>query len=128
MHLMKYSTLTYAEALADVAREAHAGDVPRIQKNFLELLRRSGDEAHLSKILVEAERIMRAKDGSKHFVVTTARKQKMAAHEILKDLVGPHDAVTESVDPTLVAGMRVVVNDEMVFDGSLRSKLEKMFG
>ncbi len=125
---MRYSIRNYAQALADVSQEAHAKDAHDIQKNFLELLRRSGDEAHLGKILVEAERIMRAKDGSKHFVVTMARKQKSSGHEILKHLVRPHDVVTESIDSTLVAGIRVTMNDEMVFDGSLKTKLNAMFG
>jgi F0F1-type ATP synthase delta subunit len=45
----------------------------------------------------------------------------------VKHLVGPHDVVEEEIDPSLVAGMKVVVNDERVFDGSLKAKLDKLF-
>jgi F0F1-type ATP synthase delta subunit len=125
---MRYSIQNYAKALAEVLAAAHGEDGSFIQKNFLELLRRSGDEAHLSKIVAEAERIMRAKDGTKRIVVHVARKQKQSARELVKHLVGPHDAVEEAIDPSLIAGMKVTMNDEMMFDGSLKTKLEAMFG
>ena len=125
---MRYSIKNYAQALADAVITAHDKDGMEIAKNFLELLRRSGDEAHMPKIVAEAERIMRAKDGSKRIVVSIARKQKQPAHGLVKHLVGPHDAIEEQIDPSLIAGMKVTVNDEMMFDGSLKTKLEVMFG
>jgi F0F1-type ATP synthase delta subunit len=125
---MRYSIQNYAKALAEAAMSAHDTEAALIRKNFLELLRRSGDEAHLPKIVTEAERIMRAKDSSKRIVVSIARKQKQSAHELVKHLAGPHDAVEERIDPSLIAGMKVTVNNEMMFDGSLKTKLGVMFG
>jgi F0F1-type ATP synthase delta subunit len=124
---MKYPVRTYAKALSEAMIMTHGKSAGEIQKNFLELLRRSGDEAHLAKILEETERLLRAKDGTKKFTVRIARAQKKSAREFVKHLIGPNDAVEEVVDPSLVAGMKVVVNDEVVFDGSLRSKLDKLF-
>src|SRR5579885_2833497 len=118
---MRYSIQNYAKALAEVAAEAKPNEAPAIQKNFLELLRRSGDEAHLAKIVDEAERLMRRKDGSRHILVRLARKQKQPARELVKHLTGPRDRVEEQTDPTLIAGMQVIVNDERKFDASLGS-------
>jgi F0F1-type ATP synthase delta subunit len=124
---MKYPTRIYAKALAESVFTADASHAEKIRHNFLELVRFYGDEAHLPKILEETERLLRAKNGTKKFTVRVARAQKKSAREFVKNLIGPNDAVEEVVDSSLVAGMKVVVNDEMVFDGSLRSKLDKLF-
>jgi F0F1-type ATP synthase delta subunit len=122
---MKYPTIIYARALAEAISANGKSD--EVRRNFLELLRRSGDEAHLPKILEETERMLRVKDGTKRVVVRVARKQKQPARELAGHLVGPADVVEEEVDQTIIAGMRVVVNDEREFDGSLKSKLDKLF-
>ncbi len=106
---------------------AHGKSSDEIRRNFLDLLRFSGDEAHLAKILAEAERFLREEDGTKKFSVRVARAQKKPAHELIKHLVGSRDVVEEEIDPSLIAGMKVIVNDEMAFDGSLRSKLDRLF-
>jgi F0F1-type ATP synthase delta subunit len=124
---MKYPARIYAQALAEAMAMAHGKTADEIRKNFMELLRRSGDEAHLAKILEEAERFLREKDGTKKFSVQVARLQKIPARELIKHLIGPNDRVEEETDPSLISGMKVVVNDEMVFDGSLRAKLDKLF-
>ena len=123
---MKYPAHIYAKALAEAIASGRHHD--EIKKNFIQLLRKSGDEVHLQKILEEAERFLREKDGTKKIVVHLARPQKAPVRDLVKHLVGPHDAVEEDIDPSLIAGMKVTVNDERSFDGSLASKLERMFG
>jgi F0F1-type ATP synthase delta subunit len=125
---MKYSIHIYAKALAAVATAAHGADADRICKNFIELLRRSGDGERLLKVLTAAERIMRAKDGTKRIVVRMARKQKLSARELVAHLMGPHDAAVAEIDPSLIAGVKVIINDEREYDGSLKTKLDRLFG
>lgn len=122
---MKYSAHIYAKALAEAIASGHGHD--EIRKNFLELLRRSGDDVHLLKILEEAERFLREKDGTKHFVVRLARAQQASARELMKHAIGPRDTVEEVIDASLIAGMKVTVNDERSYDGTLKAKLGKMF-
>jgi F0F1-type ATP synthase delta subunit len=124
---MKYSAHIYAKALAEAMAMPHGKSHDEIRRNFLDILRSHGDEAHLSKILAETERILRAKDGTKKFSVHVARAQRKSAREFVKQMMGPHDVAEEEIDPSLVAGMKVIVNEEMVFDGSLRSKLDILF-
>jgi len=38
------------------------------------------------------------------------------------------DVVEARIDPDLIAGIKITVNDEMQFDGSLKSKLNKVLG
>jgi F0F1-type ATP synthase delta subunit len=42
-------------------------------------------------------------------------------------MVKKDDVVVERIDPALVAGMKMTVNDEEQFDGSLQRKLASLF-
>jgi F0F1-type ATP synthase delta subunit len=57
-----------------------------------------------------------------------ARKQKLSARELAAHLMGPHDAAAQEIDPSLIAGVKVIINDEREFDGSLKTKLDRLFG
>ncbi len=123
---MKYSVSDYAKAL-DGAVAAPKADDAANAKNFLALLRRHGDGSRLEKILDEAARLARGKHGVREVTIASARpltaSQAIAAKKFLK----PGDMATYALDPALVAGVKIVVNDEMQFDGSLKSKLDALF-
>lgn len=121
---MKYPTHLYAKALAEVIGE---DDSAKIVKNFLALVRRNGDEAHLRKIIEEAARLARAKAGIRKVTISSARTLSAAQEKLIAKIVKPKDVVERAIDPELVAGIRIVLNDEMQFDGSLRGKLDKVF-
>jgi F0F1-type ATP synthase delta subunit len=36
--------------------------------------------------------------------------------------------VEDRIDPALFAGLRIIIDDEKQFDGSLKGKLDKMLG
>ncbi len=42
--------------------------------------------------------------------------------------VKPDDVIEERIDQELIAGIRIILDDELQFDGSLKNKLEKAFG
>jgi F0F1-type ATP synthase delta subunit len=124
---MKYPALIYAKALAAIAIDpkANSGEVT---KNFMALLRKNGDESHARKIVEETARIFRRTSGLRKVTIESARplskKQKNALAGILKK----DDDVEERVNPDLIAGIRIIMNDEMQFDGSMKKKLDAIFG
>lgn len=132
---MKYPAHVYAKALIEVLddvsaekKTAGARDEEKLAKNFLELVKRNGDEMHLRKILEEASRFARGRNGFRKVIIDSARaftpaQRKEVAHVLKKD-----DVITERIDPSLIAGMRITVNDELQFDGSLKRKLDTAFG
>ena len=128
---MKYSVHTYAQALVEViedqTRGAKLGDNV-IEKNFLELVRKNGDEVHLPQILDEASRLARGKSGIRQVTVESARELSASQKTTLKHFMKPHDVVEERIDPELIAGIKITVNDELQFDGSLKNKLNKVLG
>ena len=123
---MKYPAHYYAKALAEAAAAPRA-DGDAIAKNFAALLARNGDQGLGRKILEEAARYARGKHGVRKVVIESARPLTAAQKKGLAPLLRPGDVAVEETVPALVAGIRVVVDDETLFDGSLKGKLDAMF-
>lgn len=124
---MKYSVHTYAQALVAVIEDKAVKD-DVIEKNFLALVRKNGDEGHLPQILEEASRLARGKSGIRKVTVESARELSPSQKATLKQFIQLHDEVEERIDKELIAGIKITVNDETQFDGSLKSKLNKVLG
>jgi F0F1-type ATP synthase delta subunit len=131
---MKYSVQQYAKALVAALRNPHA-EQGAISRNFLALARRNGDEALLKKIVGEAGRLARAGEESKtggrtgvrEVVIESARPLNASQKKVIHAFVKFHDIVHEKIDPALVAGVKIIVNDELQFDGTLHAKLNTLF-
>lgn len=124
---MKYAPKYYAEAFAALAwKPMDQAKETELVKNFLALITRNGDMNQIGKILNETEAALRARTGRRKVTIETARSvdglYKELVHFVKKD-----DIVEEKVDPKLVAGLRVVVNDTLQFDGTLKRKLDALF-
>ena len=124
---MRYSTQNYAKALAAATVNAKSGDNARIIRNFTGLLQKSGDETHAGKIIKEASRILLLWDGGREIVFESARPLGVTPQKAFQEFATPKDVVTLRTDPGLIAGVRVVINGEREFDGSLKGKLDKLF-
>ena len=126
---MKYSAQTYAKALVEVltSHEPKAKD-EEIAQNFLALVRKNNDEGHLKKILEEASRFARGRGGVRKVTVESARELKATQKDLVKQFIKPGDVVEERIDPELIAGIRIILNDELQFDGSLKNKLNRALG
>ncbi len=131
---MKHPAHIYAKALVEVLSDAQrsggaaAAGEARIAENFLALVRHNGDEIHLRKILEEASRFARGKNGIRKVTIESARKITAAQRAMIGRLVKPDDVVGERIDPDLIAGMKITLNDELQFDGSLKNKLNRVLG
>lgn len=127
---MRYPVYAYAKALASVLIEVKGkGEAQKhaAAKNFIALVRRSGDEAHLKKILDEAARLVRARENIRKLTIESARELTPAQEALVEQLTKPDDVVERAIDPELIAGVRIIMNDEMQFDGTLRGKLDTVF-
>jgi F0F1-type ATP synthase delta subunit len=128
---MKYPAHIYAKALVEVLSDqktsgtAHDAEVA---KNFLALIKKNGDESHLKKILEEASRFARGKSGVRKVTIASARELSPSQTETMGRFVKPGDVVERRIDPELIAGIKITLNDEMQFDGSLKTKLNKVLG
>lgn len=125
---MKYSPKLYAQALGDVAAGALSADKEKkIARNFLELVRKNGDDGQMRKILAEAERRLREKTGLRKITIETAREMRQPPARMFKQFIQKSDIVEEKTDPSLIAGVKITVNDGMQLDATLRRKLNRLF-
>jgi F0F1-type ATP synthase delta subunit len=124
---MRYSLKNYAEALAAAVHDAGPSQKDAIIRNFLGILGKSGDEAHAEKIVSAAEKILRKKDGGREIVFESARPLKRSNQNPLLEIAKEKDTITQRINLGLIAGVRIIVDGEREFDGSLKGKLDKMF-
>jgi F0F1-type ATP synthase delta subunit len=125
---MKYPAHIYAKALVEVLGDPKIKDDGLIARNFLGLVERSGDMGHLRKILEEASRFARGKSGVRKITIESARALHPSQRDTMKHFMKAGDMVEERIDPDLVAGIKITLNDELQFDGSLKNKLNKVLG
>lgn len=125
---MKYPAHIYAQALVELMADAEKKKHEDIGRRFIALVAKYGDEVHLQKILEEAARLERGRMGIRKVVLESARPLTPVQRKKLEHFATKEDVVQERVDPALVAGARIFVDDEMEFDGSLGGKLNAIFG
>jgi F0F1-type ATP synthase delta subunit len=123
---MKYSAHLYAKALDEALADPKANHAV-IAKNFIDLVRKNGNEGHFQKILEEAGRFARGRTGIRKVVIESARTLGKSQEKTLQQFIKPGDVVTYAMDPELVAGIKIIVNDELQFDGTMKGKLDKLF-
>ena len=125
---MKYPAHIYAKALAEaIAHAKGKAAEDAVLKNFIALVRRNGDEGNIRKLVEEAARMVRGKSGVRKVTIETARAQGAAQRKSLRRFIKEGDIVEERIDPTLVAGVKIILDDELQFDGSLKGKMDKIF-
>ena len=125
---MKYSAYFYAKAFAELAsRKLTHAEEAKFVKNFLAVIAKNNDSHELKKILGATEKMVREKTGTRKIILESARDIKKTPREILGKFLRASDVTEIKINPDLVAGIRLTVNDNEQFDGSLKRKLEKLF-
>ena len=125
---MKHSPQLYAHAFSAVASGPLSSEREKtLVKNFLNLIKKNGDEHQLKKILARTEQQLREDCGRRKVVIETARRQKHSCADRLKGFITKDDIIEEDIDSELGAGLRITVNDELRFDGSYKKRLSGLF-
>jgi F0F1-type ATP synthase delta subunit len=124
---MRYPTHIYARALAEVIETTKPQDEANIVKNFMDLVIKNGDGMHFEKILEETARFARKNSGIRKIVIESARELTPRNKKEIDSFTRPGDVVVETVNPELIAGARIVIDDELQLDGTLKGKLDKVF-
>jgi F0F1-type ATP synthase delta subunit len=124
---MKYSPQIYARVFSEIVCDPSFDKKEEfLVKNFLGLIAKNNDQHQLKKIIALAEKLVRAKTGRRKLVIETARPVKKLDN-IIKKIIKKDDIVEEKINKDLIAGLKVVLNDEMQFDGSMQRKIKKLF-
>ncbi|HEY4518124.1 MAG TPA: F0F1 ATP synthase subunit delta [Candidatus Paceibacterota bacterium] len=116
---MSISAHTYARAYVEAGAEAQAG-------KLIATLRKRGDLHKAALVADEVERIITKERGGKMVKVEFARALGVAERAKLLNEFGPKDRVTTTVNPSLIAGVRIEFDGERELDVSLAGKLKNI--
>ncbi len=122
---MKHKPKDYAKALVDLVSEKKSeSQQKKLVDNFLKLLKKNGDLKKSKEIISLAEMLFLKKTGGRKIIFEMARETKK---ESFKGFLKKHDVVEEKINPDLIAGVKIVVNNEKQLDFSLMKKLNNIF-
>lgn len=124
---MKHKPIDYARAFAKAASKKLTKEAQtELVRRFVALVIRNHDTFQFKKILTAAEQILREISGQRKIVIETAREQAGLKSRFEK-MLRPDDIVQIKITPELIAGVRITINDELVFENTVRRKLNKIF-
>ena len=111
---MRFKPTDYAKAYMETK--------PATQ-DILGVVEKHGDMGRLEKILAEIEKLVVKEAGGRMINMEFARKTDMVEKFKFK----PHDSVHVSINPLLVAGVRITIDGSTEFDNSLVRKINTLW-
>ena len=122
------SPALYAKVLVDETHAKHAHELEGTIRRFVAHVQRNGDSHKFSAIVKECEKAARAKAGKKLLTIESARELDSHSLELIKKSFtrGAVD-IEEKINPELVAGVRIMENEERQLDASLSHMLNQIF-
>lgn len=122
--MKRISPSAYAEAFVAVALMSEE----KAARGLVSAIRRHNDWARRGKILEACEQAWRKIEGKSLLTIESARplaREQVAklAHRFPRSAYD----VEEKVNPSLVAGAKLIIDGERQFDGSLKRKIDKLF-
>lgn len=121
--MTQHSPFSYASAMLELPEKSLIKDAFR---NFLHILRRNGDLAKLPRILSELKKQYRKKYGIKDVEIMLARENPKIVSQMqyaLKLKEEPRVVIKKDI----LGGAVITINDEVLIDGSVKTRLEKLF-
>lgn len=122
---MRYSPASYAQALSKSLERSK--EEKTLLVNFLKVIKKNGDQKILPKILEAFKKIEIKKKGGSHVKIEFAREPLEAQRTSIIKKFKSEDWIETSLNPALVAGVRVTIDGEREIDNSLSRKLHKLF-
>ena len=123
---MKYSSKQYAAALLEALRGRPDKEHSKIMRNFLVILAKNGERSKLSSIIRDAERGYYKELGFKKVVIETTSKASPAIKKEVQRILGKKISISEKINPELLAGIKILIDDSILIDASAQSKIQRM--
>lgn len=124
---MRYSPTLLAKAFLVVSHKTPQNKDGQIIKNFLNVAAKYGGASYLKKTMGEIERLARQERGLKQISINSARPLPRKLVTAITSNFHKNDEVRESISPELIAGIKIVIDNELSIDNTLKRKLETLF-
>lgn len=124
---MKYKPKQYAEALVK-ALDGAEPETARVRiRVFAELLKKHHMLGKAENIVRAAERRLAKRAGARRIRVESAAPASAALQKDIADIFGGKAWIEQKVQPGLLAGVRVLIDDETLIDASGKRRIAQMF-
>jgi len=124
---MKYKTKDYAKALVEILSDKKIANDKKVAHGFIKLLERQNDLKKSKEIIDLAEFLLAKKNNKKSVVFQTARKLSDSQRNLLLKSTERGDIVKEKINPELIAGVKIIIDDEKQLDQTLLKKINNLF-
>lgn len=120
---MKYSSKIYATALLEAIEEKSQAEAV---KKFLSIMRKNGDFSKLPNILRDFKKAYNKQHGIKEVKINLAREEKNVVNQVKEILKLKHEPEVE-INKEILGGVVITIDDEVVIDGSIKTRINKLF-
>ncbi|MFY9463249.1 MAG: F0F1 ATP synthase subunit delta [Candidatus Sungiibacteriota bacterium] len=124
---MRSTSGQYAHALIDALVEASDDARPQIIRRFLALLRKNKDMRRLGAIMRKVEKQSLADQGLYKIAVSSVSPLTEKTKNEIEKSLAKKLLWEETIDPALLGGIRILIDDELLIDASARHRLDRMF-
>src|SRR3989344_5780051 len=124
---MKYSPRQYAQAIYAALEREKEKQRPESWKKILLILRRNGDMNKLPAILRSFEKVYLEEEGLQKVEIETVSPLGSDLEKEIKNVLGKKLLLNKKINPKLLAGLTIMINDEILIDGSAKRRLDRIF-
>lgn len=124
---MKYSPRQYAKALLLILAERKPPEQKELIRRFLLLLSKKGDRSRLGLIVREFEKQHLAALKIKKVQLESVDPVPARVKKEMETLLGHNLLFQEKINPVLIAGIKILVNDELLIDASAATQISRIF-
>lgn len=123
---MKISPKQYAISLYEATKGASKDEAEKLIESFVKVLRFNNDLSKEKRIIEEYYAHCRKQKGIAKLRVRSSEKLSPAiVSGIVKHFAGQVE-IEEEIDPGLIGGIAIEINDDTLIDGSVKKKLQDL--
>ncbi|MCC2630833.1 MAG: synthase delta subunit [Candidatus Paceibacter sp.] len=124
---MRHTPHHYALALYESLDGKVATKRKGVIKRFLGMLERNHDMRMLRSIINHYEKIFLARHGMQKIEVTSASPLSHHVRQAIEASLGVPVLFAEKVDPSVLAGLTILVDDTLYIDASGKTQINNLF-
>ncbi len=124
---MKYTTKQYANSLLSALEGKSAKAQGEAIGKFLKILARNGDAQKRNQIMAEVKRVHLKKNKIHEVRVEMAANPPATLKKDLESALGKNIIFEDVLNPKLLGGIKILIDDETLIDASVRTQLDRMF-
>jgi len=125
---MTYLPVFYAKSFIRALGDKTGREAEKIIENFISVIKKNNDWPRRQEIIEACLSVLRKNKGRSLLVIESARPLKKSDEEkIERKFKRENYDFAEKINPELMAGVRLNLDDEYQFDASLQKKLNNLF-